>query len=158
MTRTRTATFESSPWSSDLTPEVPVSRIRLEINAEHVSAATWSRYEDPVSLALRTHLSPHACACVFWNSDGFAPRYSDDEARIGIHLEVQDPETGQFDRELHYWLPLPQRAAQAMWKLRYQGAQYFTPFRTTLHLPKNALESSCPPLQVSAQPKDTGAA
>ena len=141
---TRTATFESTPWSSDLTPKVPVSRILLEINAEHVSAAIWKRYQDPISLALRTHLCSHACATVFWNSDSFAPRYPDDEARIGIHLEVHDPETGRFDRELHYWLPLPRRAARAMWKLRCQGAQYFTPFRTILHLPKNALESGCP--------------
>ena len=154
---TRTATFESSPWSSDLTPEVPVSRIRLEINAEHVSAATWRRYQDPVSLALRTHLSPHACASVFWNSDGFAPRYSDDEARIGIHQEVQDPETGRFDRELHYWLPLPRRAAGQCGNSAAREPNTSHPSGRSSICQRTHWNRAVP-APSSAQPQDTGAA
>ena len=123
-----------------MTPHVPVRRVKATITKEHIKAASWSLYHNPVSLALQEHLSRDACASLFWNSDGFAPKYPEDEARIGIHQEVNDPESGSFLEELHYNLPLPRRATRALWKLRRQGIETFNPFIIQVDLPEAALK------------------
>lgn len=138
-----TRAFESSPWRSwEMTPEVPVRRILVHVSREHVEEATWSLYWNPIAIALKPHLAERACASMFWNSDSFGPRYSDDDARVGVHQEIYDPDTGHFIEELHYWLPLPRRATKAMWKLRCQGIDSFTPFNVALTLPTATLRSS----------------
>ena len=137
-----TRVFESSPWSSrEITPEVPVRRILAHVSREHVEEATWSLYRNPISIALTPHLAERACASMFWNSDSYSPRYPEDDARVGVHLEIYDPETGHFVEEHSYWLPLPRRATRAMWKLCCEGIYTFQPFNVALTLPTATLRT-----------------
>lgn len=135
----KTRAFHRSAWSSDLTPEVPVKKVKISLTAEHVQAATWSLYNNPVSVAIRPHLSENAAVSMIWNSDSYGPRHAGDEAQIGIHIEAHDPETGRFIEERDYYLKLPKRAQQALWKLRCQGLHFFQPITMTLELPAAAL-------------------
>ena len=146
-----TAMFETSPWSPRETIEVPARTIRVQVTQEHVGQALWTRFQNPVSIALRDHLQENACAQVFWNSDSFGPQDSGDDARIGIYIENTHPENGRPGSKypLHgqttedqYHLPLPRRATQAMWKIRSQGDSTFKPFTTILTLPAHALAAS----------------
>lgn len=134
------ATFEPSPWSPGERITAPARNVRIQVTREHLEKALWRRFHDPVSIALKEHLQENACAQVFWNSDSFAPQYPGDEARVGIYVESRDPRTGR-STEQEYHLPLPQRAAQAMWRLRSQGPQAFRPFTTNLTIPVQALEA-----------------
>ncbi len=136
-TATTVFSFEKSPWNHRTTRS-PGQRLLVHVSREHIQQARWSRFLDPISLALRQHLSHHACADLFWNSDGFGPRHPGDEARTGIHHEIHDQATGDFIEELHYHLPLPHRAARTMWRLRQQGIETFRPFNMSIHLPQAA--------------------
>ena len=133
-------TFETSPWSGNAIA-TPARHIRVRVTREHVDEAFWRRFKDPVSIALKEHLHENALPDVFWNSDSFAPRYAGDEARVGIYTEGRDAQTGRI-WEAEYHLPLPRRAAQAMWKLRNQGIEAFRPFTTILAIPASALAAS----------------
>ena len=138
----RLRSFEPKPWTRDRTDPVPISRIKIPLTAEHIEEATWSLYHNPVSVALRPHLNEHTVASLFWNSDSFGPRYFDDDARIGIHIENADGES-------NYWLPLPVRATRAMWLLRSRGLPEFRPLTISLDLPTAALAAN-PPARVPA--------
>ena len=134
----RLITYEESPWDPT-TIQALAKRFLIHVSRQHVEEGRWTRFADPVSLALQVHLSDRSCAEVFWNSDGFGPRYPGDDARIGIHHEVSDPDTETFVTENHYHLPLPRRATQAMWKLRRHGIHSFQPFTMAVYIPQEAL-------------------
>ena len=138
-TKTRTVPFEASPWRASSARAVPAKRVTVEISREDIKEATWSRFNNPVSIALQEHLAQNTCADLFWNSDGFTPRYPDDDARIGIHQEVLHPQTGRLEREEHYHLPLPRRATRAMWLLRKDGIDTFSTIRMAVDLPTACL-------------------
>ena len=135
---TRLRSFEPEPWTRDRTDEVPITRVRVPLTVDHIEQATWSLYHNPVSVALAPHLNEHTIASMFWNSDSFAPRYHDDDARLGIHIEHEDQESS-------YWLPLPVRATRAMWRLRSRGLPAFQPLTISLDLPTAALAPNPPP-------------
>ena len=139
--KSATTAFEASPWAPGERIDAPARTLRVQVTREHVEEARWRRFQDPISIALKEHLQENACAQVFWNSDSFAPLYPRDDARVGIYIESKDPQTGRT-AEQEYHLPLPQRAARAMWKIRSQGAQAFRPFTTILTIPAPALAAS----------------
>ena len=121
--------FETSPWAGAHC-KVPAKLVTVSIIQEHFQNAKWTRFCDPVSMALNELLNDGACADVFWNSDSFGPRYYGDEARIGFHIEDHPVES-------HYYVPLPRRTADVMWKLRRDGFIY--PFSMKASIPVAAL-------------------
>ena len=133
-----TTMFETSPWSPGEKVGAPARTVSVEITRDHVQEARWSRFQNPVSIALRGHLQENACAQVFWNSDSFAPGGPGDEARIGIYVADTDPESGRT-KEAEYHLPLPRRTARAMWKIRSQGISSFQPMSMRVTLPVQAM-------------------
>ena len=143
---TRTVPFESHHWNPASARPVPARRVTINISLEHVQEATWTRFRNPVSLALDPYLNEHACTDLFWNSDGFRPRYPEDDARIGIYQEVQNPETGAYDQEAEYYIPLPRRATRALWNLSREGIEAFRPINMAIDLPLTVLKNpSTPP-------------
>ena len=130
-------TFEESPWSGD-TVEADCRNVTLKVTNEHLDQGRWSRFVDPVSLAVSEALGENACAELFWNSDSFRPNGSDDEARLGIHVEIHDPDTGSW-REDSFWQPLPRRAEAVMKRLGQQGISGFQPFSMRIPVPVSAL-------------------
>ena len=135
--KTRNRTFEESPWSGD-TLEAECRNVTLKVTNEHLDQGRWSRFLDPVSLAVSETLGEHACAELFWNSDSFRPNGSDDEARLGIHVEIRNPDTGAW-REDSFWQPLPRRAEAVMKRLGQQGISGFQPFSMRIPVPVCAL-------------------
>ena len=129
----KTPIFESDAWMPRDAHEAPARQVTVTITEEIVDQARWSRFYDPVSLAIEPLLNEHSCVETFWNSDSWAPRGAYDDARIGIHVEIDghDP--------LSHWLPLSRKATQAMWKLRSKGLEHFTPVAMRLTLPVSAL-------------------
>lgn len=137
----RTASFEKDPWTSKLRLDVPVKRMLIPVTVDHVNKARWIRFWDPVSVAIQDYLCEHACAEVFWNSDGFRPRYASDDARIGIHYERRRIEPDKLVYESkNYWIPLPRRATTAMWKLVNGTIDDFEKFTMALDLPTLVLK------------------
>ena len=128
------ATFERSAWRSWDTHEAPARQVTITLTEETVDQSYWSNYRDPVSMAIKPLLNDNSCVQTFWNSDSWAPMGSYDDARIGVHVE-----TSGDREETSYWLPLPTRAALAMWKLRSQGLEGFKPVTMRLKLPVAAL-------------------
>ena len=129
----KTATFEKEAWTPWDVHEVPAKQITVTITKEIVDEARWSRFQDPVSLAIRPLLNEQSCVQTFWNSDSWSPQGAHDDAKIGIHVE----DRGQG--ELSHWLTLPRRATSAMWKLRSRGIEEFEPVTMKLTLPASAL-------------------
>ena len=127
-----TVRFETSPWGQYYENETLCKYITIEITDEHVNKSMWRRFEDPISVALNEHVNNNTCVDVFWNSDGFAPYDTNDEARIGFHIE-------HTDGEYSYYTPLSSRAAKAMYKLRKEGRGTFKPFKTRIAVPITAL-------------------
>ena len=133
----REQSFETEPWSRTR-HAAPARNLTVTVTRDHVERAYWTKFMDPVSLAMKEALNEHACAETFWNSDGFQPRYPGDAARLGIHLESLEPETGRM-QEKSYWIPLPRRAASAMRKLSREGIVSFQEFRMRIWAPAQAL-------------------
>lgn len=139
VTKTVTKTYETSAWSRD-TVEAQARNMTVEVTRDHVERGHWRRFADPVSLAVNEALPEHACASVFWNSDGFRPRHAGDDARLGFYVEVTDPETGRTTEE-EYWLLLPRQAERALKRLSIQGSSSFQPFRMRLAVPASAFNT-----------------
>lgn len=138
-TKQRTAEFLTEPWSPHPPALAPAREVRVEVTRKHVDQAYWLRFQDPISIALRECLNEDTCADVFWNSDSFAPLYHDDEAMIGIYVEIAPENNDQPSEQHAFHLPLPVRAARAMWRLRNRGAEEFRDFTVRLTLPECAL-------------------
>lgn len=149
MTRPRTVCFEATPWDpAGPTLQLPASRITITITLEDVEASTWARFQDPVSTALHRTVSCDTAVMTFWNSDSFAPRYHDDDARITFSAEKRNPATREITCH-QASVPLPARAARAMWRLRRDGAGAFRPVTMSINVPAFALpapeENPAPP-------------
>lgn len=126
------AKFKESPWSTSPPIEIPSKYLIVDVTADHVAQSIWTRFMDPVSIALKEKLNDCACADTFWNSDSFSPSHTNDDAYIGIHVEASD-------KEYSYYVPLPTRATKAMWKLRTQGCHTFKSFKIRIPVPLIAL-------------------
>ena len=140
--RRQPATFEPSgqPPTEQL---VAVQRIHAVVTPEHAAQAYWSRFQDPVALALRELLQPNASVCVFWQSDGWRPRWPNDEAYILTAMEIHDSQ-GNFAGELTYQTRLPRRAERAMRRLAGVSAGRFEPTPISIDLPVAMLRQSPP--------------
>lgn len=137
--KVREVAFLTEPWSPRPPALFPARTVNVAVTKEHVEQGYWRRFRDPVSLAIREILAENACADLFWNSDSFAPRYHDDDAMIGIFVEVPPDEPSGRCVEYAMHLPLPVRATRAMWRLRCQGIDTFRDFTMRLQLPVMAL-------------------
>ena len=136
--RPPTAEFERSAWQAWDTVHTPARQVDITITKEHVDRALWGRFHDPVSLAVEPVLQKNACVQVFWNSDSYRPLHAQDDARLGVSVEIQD-DTGHTTREESYWVPLPRRATRAMLALARRGPDNFTPVTMRVKLPTIAL-------------------
>lgn len=151
--KTHTTTYETSPWSRD-THDAEARKLTLQVTQDHVDRARWIRFNDPVCQAVNDALGENACTELIWNSDGFHPRCHDDDARIGIHVEITDPATGRTT-EYSYWQPLPRRAERALKKLYNRDARGFQPFTMRIAVPAAALPT---PAANPPQAADSGQA
>ena len=138
--RYQLATFEASrqPPTEQL---VEMRRIRAVITPEHAAQAYWSRFRDPVALALRELLQPNANVCVFWQSDGWRPRAPDDEADILTAMEILDQQ-GNYTGELTFQTRLPRRAERAMRRLAGVSRGQFEATPVSVDLPIPMLRQS----------------
>ena len=67
MKTTKSVQVKSSTGKNDtVTETTPARRVRTVITREHVDRAHWSRFQDPVSLALRELLNEDTCVYTFW--------------------------------------------------------------------------------------------
>ena len=114
-TRHAAADFRSAARDTR-SQEVPVKRVRTVVTGKHVDQSHFRRFHDPVSTALRSLLNDDTAVCVHWQSDGWRPRYHDDEADIHLYLEVHD-DAGAYIGELHYQTRLPRNMERAMKRL-----------------------------------------
>lgn len=142
MNQPRMITYEDSPWDPAGFHQAPARRVTVHVAQTDAEGAAWTRFDDPISRAIQRHLSEHACADVFWNSDSFGPRHPTDDARITIHQDCYDPDNGLLVNEFSHSLPLPTRAARAMWRLRTLGIAQFRPFNMRIDLPLEALANT----------------
>ena len=136
----REAEFLSEAWRPRTAEKAPARRVQVEITVEHGSRHRWDQFQNAVSLAIKEHLKEDACATVYWNSDGPFPRSASDDAQVGIHTEIHDPDTGEFLHESNRYFPLPERAAREFWRMRKEGEYDFTPMVLEMDLPEEALE------------------
>ena len=137
--KAREVAFLTEPWSPHPPVMIPARTVNVTVTRQHVEQGYWSRFRDPVSLAIREILAENACVDLYWNSDSFAPRHHDDDAMIGIFVEVPPDEPGGRCVEHAMHLPLPVRATKAMWRLRCLGIDTFRDFNMRLWLPAMAL-------------------
>ena len=113
---------------------VAAQRTAVAITWDHLERAVWRQFHDPVSQALRELLNDHATAYVFWQSDGWRPRYPDDEADVRLAMEVQDDE-GRYTGQLLYETRLPRRATTAMKRLAGVSRGQFSPVAMSIDIP-----------------------
>ena len=108
--------FELEAWSGarEMTEPLDTKRLKFTLTQEHVDRAYWRQFRDPVSECLNEALDEHPAVQVFWNSDGWFPRYPDDDAYVGMSVET-------LDGELSIWQPLPRSAERAMKHLALRG-------------------------------------
>ncbi len=126
------AKFEESPWSVLPPIEIHAKYLSVDVTTEHIAQSKWTRFMDPVSIALKEKLNDYSCVDIFWNSDSFSPSHANDDAYIGIHTETSD-------KEHSYYVRLPTRSTKAMWKLRTQGERTFKSFKIRIPIPLIAL-------------------
>ena len=136
--RTATAKMEHNILPLDAEAQVEVKRVSTIVTVDHVENGRWARFRDPVSLAIRELLNENSCCDVFWQSDGWRPRYSDDEADIGIYTEIYD-ENGKFIKEMCYKVRLPRRAEKQMRRVAGVSSGIFEPVPIAVDIPVMSL-------------------
>lgn len=109
-------------------------RFRATITQEHVEQSYWSRFRDPVANALREILNDNTAVCALWQSDGWRPRYADDEASVILYLENHD-DNGLVNGQVVYEAGLSRRVESAMKRLAGMSRGEFRETPIILDLP-----------------------
>ena len=143
MTTDRLISFEDSPWSPGQRHTAPARRITVRVTEEDVATARWARFADPISTALRPPPEPRQLRprCSGTATPSGPPTTTTPPA-YPSSKRTPTPMNGVHTGDTEHCLPLPTRAAAAMWRLRSRGIAQFQPFKMRIHVPTAVLANT----------------
>lgn len=123
-------------------PRATTRKITLHITEEHARQGDRTRFNDPVSIALKERLASNVIPFVYWNWCDEVPEVPMDANEPAmLFLFIDDPDAAGPDPDQKWCrrIPLPRAASQLLWRWHRHGIDKFRPLEIRLTLPQDVL-------------------